>query len=1026
MENHNDRIWQAKLLAWTHDPAEKALVLLRDPAGHEGGTVKELRKKIFREKIGVDLLGAVNKADRWAAAADRPQFPRVKEGGPYQEWAQVRFDKSPVLIHPLSGEQIKVGEGFADVAPDQIKAVSFDHFSQLIIETSDDRVDWRKTALAFWRFGPELPAREIGSLWQVLPADTRVPDHTIWTHLDLTSAFAGAFAADQAEEPALVAVSFGPVQNFIAQARSISDLWAGSHLLSMICWQGLKVVCEDFGPDAVIYPQLRGVPLVDVWLTEQGIPREKFQKTEWMRFQSDANPLFAAALPNKFVAVVPASRAEALTSTISERTRAWVKEQALKAVHLLIDKGGVMAPDLGVIEEQVDEQLRNFPEVHWAVVPWSLSRDTANPKKINTQKLGEALAAFSPAGDSAPGFLGSHLWKILSEETQLRTAAFFSPNPGVLYPAFYDLLERVHSASKSARFFEQIPQQGIRCSICGEREWLTPEKEALNLSPGQRTNTLWAKIAERRQRWAKRGEHLCALCTLKRLWPDLFVESIRPVLEIAVGRYVVSTHTMALATSLDRWLDRLAKKDGQDVIKDPDFLCLGSYTESCDNAALPKSLHLKLETGGYDAKVAQLARRLPALLDELRERMSEQKQGLDQEKAEEDLRRLEEKIRKVLGKTKSGKKPLENYYGLILMDGDRMGSWLTAGSSSVADRGSFSVAYKDRWHPDILAKGEAYWKGEIPALGEYLSSVSAPSPGRHMAVSSALNAFSLYVAPYIVETLFKGKLIYAGGDDLMAMVSVDDLLSTMLLLRLFYSGFPFGQPEDLETLFQFVGAGSDRELLRSRKGYVGFKKRLLRVMGTRATASMGAVVAHHTAPLAAVLRLLRAAERRAKDDGKRDAFSITVLKRAGGALCLTAPWLVGAESAEAKRPQLGSMGLLLKMRDALNDPDMSRRAAYIIGDWIGHLPDAGTMGDETLHTDMLAKNLAFQLRRQCQGKPRYEELGEELVSLAIRAQGRTGEEEDKQFIKTFIAVAEFFMREGRVESTGEHKEVGHA
>jgi hypothetical protein len=50
--------------------------------------------------------------------------------------------------------------------------------------------------------------------------DTRVPDHSIWDHLDLTSAFAGAFAADPDQEVALLTVSLGPVQSFIAAARS--------------------------------------------------------------------------------------------------------------------------------------------------------------------------------------------------------------------------------------------------------------------------------------------------------------------------------------------------------------------------------------------------------------------------------------------------------------------------------------------------------------------------------------------------------------------------------------------------------------------------------------------------------------------------------------------------------------------------------------------------------------------------------------------------------------------------------------
>ena len=33
----NDIVWHTKIAARIHDPAEKALVLMRDPAGHETG-----------------------------------------------------------------------------------------------------------------------------------------------------------------------------------------------------------------------------------------------------------------------------------------------------------------------------------------------------------------------------------------------------------------------------------------------------------------------------------------------------------------------------------------------------------------------------------------------------------------------------------------------------------------------------------------------------------------------------------------------------------------------------------------------------------------------------------------------------------------------------------------------------------------------------------------------------------------------------------------------------------------------------
>jgi len=270
----NNKLWQAKLAARVHDPAEKALILMRDPAGHEGGTTRNLLKTFFPGGLDTQMEKWVKTADHWASAADRPQFPQDANSR-YAKWTQVRFDQKPEIKHPLTGQSADLDKLTID--PAHIKAFSTDSFTELIERDARGDTDWRKTLFSFWRFGPELNPEGIGELWRLLPADTRIPDHTIWAHLDLTSAFCGAFAGDSDEQPALLNISFGPVQSFIASGRSTSDLWAGSHLLSRIAWEGMKVICERLGPDAIIFPQLRSVPIVDLWLqNEMGIPAARF------------------------------------------------------------------------------------------------------------------------------------------------------------------------------------------------------------------------------------------------------------------------------------------------------------------------------------------------------------------------------------------------------------------------------------------------------------------------------------------------------------------------------------------------------------------------------------------------------------------------------------------------------------------------------------------------------------------------------------------------------------------------------
>ena len=956
-------IWQAKVAARIHDPAEKAIVLLRDPAGHEGGTVRVLREELFGEEAWKRFKPIVEKADHWAAAADRPQFPQ-EEGNRYAAWTQVRFAERPEIKHPLTGESFDL-RTLKDLEVEHVKAVSTDHFRTLI-RKSNGEVDWRRTLLAFWRFGPELDAKGLRLLWPLLPADTRVPDHTIWAHLDLASALAGAMATDADGTPALLTMSFGPVQAFIAQARSTSDLWAGSHLLSRIAWEGLKVVCEELGPDAVIFPQLHGLPLVDAWVEQElgGWP-EGFEEPFWKHAGTDANPLFAAALPNRFVAIVPASRAKEIAKKVQKAAREWVMEQGERALRMLQEKSGV--EDAGYAAEQVQRQLEHFPECHWCAVPWSLvSGDGAN---MDVSRLRSALASFYPEGTKV-GFLDSDAWKLLSQEITVEGHRFYAPNGGVLYPAFYDLLERAQAAVKALRSFAPQQQEGYRCALCGEREWLALDKEDLFRPPEKRKAVLWKNLPDS---WArKKGEQLCALCTLKRLWPTMFAEDVQKMTgrEERPRRFVVSTHTMALARDL-------ARKAGDEV---PESFQELAEEKDAERVALPAKLARTLKE-----KTATFAR-IPGLLDAVRE-------------DERTRRKVERMLKEWFGHAP------EAYYGLLYFDGDKMGAWLRGNEPFT------QLHFRDAWHAQVHDAVRNKAK-DFPDLEKYLNETRPVSPARHAAISAALNSFALHLARFAVEEVHHGKLIYAGGDDVMAMVPVAELLSCMRLLRVLYSGHA---PQEIRQRLP-------KEIDEVAHGFVHCRGRLLRVMGERATASVGAVVAHHMAPLGRVLKELRAAEGRAKKAGGRDAFTIRVIKRGGGTVETTARWFQKSsldKPGTAALPEHPSL-LLEELACALGGAHLSRRAAYHVLSQLRELPTRAHLGDG--FADMLEAVLVRQFRQQFQrdgSKSREEnERGrEKILALASRlarlacaaAPGREAE-----WLKGFMAVAEFLGREGRM------------
>jgi len=1005
----DDTLWTTKLAARLHDPAEKALVLLRDPAGHEGGTSRALKRLLgfeqlppetidpdndevlsrvlFKKGMPTAIYRHVQRADWWAAAADRPQWPMQEipvttQTGEQKTlavapWARVDWARRPVLIHPLTAETCDLGS-LADTEIEAIKQRSFDHFSELLVKLcaqDAENPDWRKILLTFWRFGPELAKagadtedfHKLGALWELLPADTRVPDHSIWDHLDLSSAFAGAFAADPNGEAALLALSIGPVQPFIAAARKMEDFWAGSHLLSRLAWEAMRPVCEALGPDAILFPRLRGIPQVDLWLRDAvGLPDELFADCDWMKSSTDANPLFASALPNRSVAVVPASQARALAEQCTQAVRGWLKRLGDEIVSRLLHEAGLDVEGTQTPYEQMKEQLAGFPEVYWAAVPFSLirCRDMARQRDLDVARLLGAMAPFFGVESGKPcGFLDTAAWKALGKEIDWGDGTtFFAPNPGVLYPAVYDLAERVLAASKAARPFAQIKQEGWRDALTGEAEWLTADRAQLVKSYRQQTDTLWARVAKRKPSWAKEGEHLGALSAIKRLWPTIFAEEVGKALatgergeQTAVGRFVVSTHTMALAHQLDQWLEK-----GGSTAEG-----FAEKAKQAESIALPRRL---VRRHANNPALAD-AKKLPALLEAAQD--SEDEKGLAEAQA-----LVKKTLARALGKDEV---KLETYYALIMMDGDRMGAILSGDETT-----GTAIPYRKSFHPDVR-KGFDEHAARQALIKTYGDQKRAISPNRHLAISGALNDFSQTVVRHVVEEEHLGRVMYAGGDDVLAMLPVADLLCCIGRLRHAYSGT---LPEDENA--DWGALRGDRSKLHCKGGFAFLDGRLMRMMGSSATASCGAVIAHHQAPLSAVMRELRATERRAKREGGRDAFSITVIKRSGGALSLTAKW---------GEP----LTLLNDLRAFLAAKDTSRRAVYHSLEWLTDLPDPKT------EPQMLESLLAYQLARQSKGDTAKDApgLARRLTALA------TQQEKAKNWLANFLIVAEFLARETR-------------
>lgn len=159
----------------------------------------------------------------------------------------------------------------------------------------------------------------------------------------------------------LLKIQIGPVQDFIAQARSTRDLWSGSYLLSWLMAHALRKLANLIGGneaarEAVIYPSLHDQPLF-AFLGEGAssrIPR----------------PLcLTPNLPNLLVARLPGG--EALAASWARQMEESIREEwrniATACWRKLADPSNVIVD--GNRQGQFDRQTNHFLSIAWLVTP---------------------------------------------------------------------------------------------------------------------------------------------------------------------------------------------------------------------------------------------------------------------------------------------------------------------------------------------------------------------------------------------------------------------------------------------------------------------------------------------------------------------------------------------------------------------------------------------------------------------------------------------------------------------------------
>ncbi|MBN2686192.1 MAG: type III-B CRISPR-associated protein Cas10/Cmr2 [Pontiellaceae bacterium] len=306
----NEQFWKLKLMAFLHDPPCKALDFSKT---HEEIAMGFVKAALPGEdnQAWHGWMSGLKDSDWFASEADRI--------GGFGKGAHVTtFGNGSKFKHPLGN-----AEYMFRAAPTLGKAAEILQDVQKGIRADPDvsPSDQARQAFFFhWRRWMEESVRSQDGKGRELaffPADTRIPDHTIWNHMAVASALQGCRDDNKNIRASFLLFQIGPVQEFIAQARSTRDLWCGSYLLSWLTATAIKAITDELGPDHLVFPALRAQGVFDA------LHQELYNKISyggdslWQRLYKDgsvedridsARRLLSPTLPNRFFALVPQGR----------------------------------------------------------------------------------------------------------------------------------------------------------------------------------------------------------------------------------------------------------------------------------------------------------------------------------------------------------------------------------------------------------------------------------------------------------------------------------------------------------------------------------------------------------------------------------------------------------------------------------------------------------------------------------------------------------------------------------------------
>ena len=463
MKQRNEHYWQNKIAAFLNESPLKVFDIKNRDA-----IAEEIRKSFSSLTFSANK-DTITLADHIASGLTRAVLPsdNSKLNEVVLKHALVKGKSLSFSIEDIDVQKLKR----------EIKNLLETDLAYLTKETAIEEKARQIFNYLFFAFSKRLrnahsgEIGKLGALWDILPADTRLSDHPMWHHFALTSAGYSSLetACEDGEKQtkenlSLVVYSITPVQEFIGKARKLRDYWTGSVLLSYLAFVGITKVCEELGPDHILYPSLQNQALMEQWLSLKDCELEKCLVEEnktLKKLHDDSKGI--ASFPNKFVFLCSNACVEPLCKIIQRAIDSeWKATAKLVEDYIARKTGAVNSKEYHEIWER---SLDHYWKYSWAATNFATIENERELKNLLPDaKWKEELDTMREFEDSA------------KKNGSLVTNYDVSN----LYGTTHSLAQGVLAAGKTKPVLENVhhSQNGEKCPLCGSMLVMTKGRNA--------------------------------------------------------------------------------------------------------------------------------------------------------------------------------------------------------------------------------------------------------------------------------------------------------------------------------------------------------------------------------------------------------------------------------------------------------------------------------------------------------------------------------------------------------------------